>query len=82
MPDHVRRATPDDAEAVAALIGEVFPANPKADPAVLRWQYWDNPFGAPSSWVVEDAGRLVGPLHRVRAARPHVGRAGDVPEVR
>ncbi len=59
MPDHVRRATPDDAEAIADLIGEVFPANPKADPAVLRWQYWDNPFGEPSSWVVEDAGRMV-----------------------
>ena len=34
----LREATPDDDEAVAALIGEAFPGNPKAAVEVLRWQ--------------------------------------------
>lgn len=37
----------------------MFEANEKADPRVLAWQYRDNPFGVPSSWVAEDDGRLV-----------------------
>ena len=41
----LRAAGPGDDEAVAALIGEAFPGNPKARVEVLRWQYRDNPFG-------------------------------------
>lgn len=57
---HLRPADPDDSEALAGLLDRVFPDNPKADPAVLRWQFWDNPAGRAASWVFEDAdGRLV-----------------------
>lgn len=48
-----RRAERADVPAIAALVGECFPDNPKADPTVLAWQQWDNPFGASSSWVVD-----------------------------
>lgn len=56
----LRSATPGDVPAIAKLLDAVFPANPKADPAVLRWQYWDNPFGPPSAWVWEADGVVVG----------------------
>lgn len=56
----VRRATPDDAAATAALLARSYDRNPKADQAVLRWQYWDNPFGPARSWVAEADGALVG----------------------
>lgn len=55
----LRRATPADTEALVRLLATVFGGNPKADPAVLHWQFWENPFGRAASWVVEDAGRLV-----------------------
>ncbi len=55
----LRAAGPDDTDALCALIGRVFPDNPKADPAVLRWQFWDNPFGRAASWVMADGDRLV-----------------------
>ncbi len=56
----LRRAGPEDTEAICGLLADVFPANPKADPAVLRWQYWDNPYGAAAAWVHEEDGRLLG----------------------
>lgn len=56
----LRPGTPDDDAAIAALIGEAFPANPKADVEVLRWQYRQNPFGETATWVWEDEGRIVG----------------------
>ena len=55
----LRPAGPDDTDALCALIGRIFPDNPKADPAVLRWQFWDNPFGRAASWVMTDGDRLV-----------------------
>ncbi len=55
----LRRAGPRDTDALAALFDAVFPDNPKADPAVLRWQFWDNPFGRAASWVFDDGGELV-----------------------
>lgn len=56
----LRPAEPDDSEALADLFARVFPDNPKADPAILRWQFWDNPAGRAASWVFEDpAGELV-----------------------
>jgi GNAT superfamily N-acetyltransferase len=55
----LRRATPADTTAIAALLAASYEDNPKADPDVLRWQYWANPFGAARSWVAERDGRLV-----------------------
>jgi len=55
----VRRAGPEDTEAICALLTAVFPDNPKADPALLAWQYWDNPYGETASWVAEDGGEIV-----------------------
>lgn len=56
----LRRATREDTAAIAALLGQSYDANPKADPAVLEWQYWDNPYGPARSWVAQSAGELVG----------------------
>lgn len=55
----VRRATPEDTPAICGLLAASYDANPKADPAVLRWQYWEDPFGAARSWVAEAAGEVV-----------------------
>lgn len=74
-PVTVRRATPDDVEAVCDLLREVFPDNPKQDPRVLRWQYWRNPFGPSASCVaVTEDGGVVG--HAGAFATP--GRLGGV----
>jgi GNAT superfamily N-acetyltransferase len=77
----LRPAGPEDTEALCALIGRVFPDNPKADPDILRWQFWDNPFGRAASWVAADGDRLVCHFavlpvparlggRRIRAAKP------------
>jgi RimJ/RimL family protein N-acetyltransferase len=55
----LRPAGPDDTAALVRLLATVFPDNPKADPDVLRWQFWDDPFGRAASWVIEDGGELV-----------------------
>ncbi|MFA5787337.1 MAG: GNAT family N-acetyltransferase [Actinomycetota bacterium] len=49
-----------EAEAIRAVIAESFPDNPKSDEAILRWQYWRNPFGPSPCWVWDDGGRVVG----------------------
>ena len=60
MPSlRLRAAEPDDTPGICALLGAVFPDNPKRDPDVYAWQYWDNPFGPPSVWIWEDDGRPV-----------------------
>lgn len=57
----LRPTTPADTDALASLLGDVFDDNPKSDPAVLSWQFWDNPAGQAVSWVaVADDGELVG----------------------
>jgi hypothetical protein len=61
----LRPATPSDSEAVAALIGRTLPQSPKADTRVLRWQYWQGPYGQAVSWVCERSGELVAHLARV-----------------
>jgi GNAT superfamily N-acetyltransferase len=71
----LRRAGRDDTAAVCELLGEVFPDNPKADPAILTWQYWDNPYGATSSWVAEEDGVVLGHY----AAFPIPGRLAGRP---
>lgn len=55
----LREAGSGDDAAIAGLIGEAFPGNPKAGLGVLRWQYRDNPFGTTSSWVWEEGDRVV-----------------------
>lgn len=71
-----RRAERADTAAICGLLGRVFPANPKTDPAVYRWQYFDNPFSPPSSWLAQDAdGNVVG--HAGLFATP--GRIHDTP---
>lgn len=55
----LRRAGRQDTAAICDLLTEVFADNPKADPAVLAWQYWDNPYGAASSWVAEENGEVI-----------------------
>jgi hypothetical protein len=74
----LRAAGPDDDEAVAALIGEAFPGNPKARLDVLRWQYRDNPFGTTVGRVWEDEGRVVAhysafPMPYLLEGEPAVG---------
>ncbi|MCU1380571.1 MAG: hypothetical protein JWN29_3554, partial [Acidimicrobiales bacterium] len=76
-PD-LRPAGTDDDEAIAALIGEAFPGNPKARLDVLRWQYRDNPFGETVSWVWDDGGRIVAhysayPMPYLLDGQPAVG---------
>lgn len=56
----LRRAGREDTEAICALLGAVFPENPKADSVVLAWQYWDNPYGETASWVfTDDDGEII-----------------------
>lgn len=77
MADLLRRAQPSDTAGICALLQTVFPDNPKADPAVYAWQYWDNPFGAPMSWVCEREGRIVGHAGLFRCP----GWLGDRPRI-
>ncbi len=55
----LRPAGPDDTGALCELFRRNFPHNPKAAPDVLRWQYWDNPFGRAASWVMVDGDQVV-----------------------
>lgn len=49
----IRRALPDDIPAICGLLSTVDPDHPKGDVEVLRWQYWDVPFGRSASVVAE-----------------------------
>lgn len=61
MPELVlRKAVRADTDEICALLRRSFPDNPKGQREVLDWQYWDNPFGAPTVWVWEDGDRVVG----------------------
>ncbi len=62
MSDEIRyrRGTPDDTEAICALLGETFPAAAKSRPEILRWQYWDNPFGQTESAIAETDDGIIG----------------------
>ena len=57
----VRRARPDEREAVVALAGEALgwrPGEPNAE--LFAWKHDRNPFGPSPQWVAELDGRLVG----------------------
>lgn len=55
----LRQAGPDDGPAIRALLAETYDDNPKTDPAVMQWQYWDNPFGQALVWVWVEEGAVV-----------------------
>lgn len=55
-----RRGTPEDTDAICALLGETFPGAAKSRPDILRWQYWDNPFGQTESAIAEADDGIVG----------------------
>lgn len=55
----LRRAGPDDDQAMRALVAASFPSNPKVRADMTRWQWWENPFGETLAWVWEDAGDIV-----------------------
>lgn len=55
----LRRAGPEDTAGICRLLGEVNPGNPKADPRVVDWQYWSNPYGDAISVVWEEDGAIV-----------------------
>ncbi|MCU1373304.1 MAG: hypothetical protein JWO68_590 [Actinomycetia bacterium] len=74
----LRPAGADDDEAIAFLIGDAFPGNPKSRLDVLRWQYRRNPFGSTASWVWDEDGRIVAhysayPMPYLLDGRPTVG---------
>jgi hypothetical protein len=56
----LRRGVREDTDGICALLRRSFPDNAKGRPEVLDWQYWDNPFGPPTVYVWDDAGRIVG----------------------
>jgi GNAT superfamily N-acetyltransferase len=87
----LRRATADDIGTIVDLLAECFPNNPKADPEVMRWQYWDNPFGDAMVWLAFDGDRPVGTCSGFPIPARMNGRsilaakgadAGTVPEAR
>lgn len=55
-----RRGTPEDTDAICALLDEVFPGSAKSRPDILRWQYWDNPFGETESAIAETGEGVIG----------------------
>ncbi len=52
-------ADEDDFTELARVVAAAFPDNPKADPAILRWQY-DAPFGPTTVAVLREGDRIVG----------------------
>lgn len=61
----LRRGDRSDTEGIRALLQSAFPENPRTDPDVLRWQYWENPFGDAVVWVEEANERIVGNIARI-----------------
>lgn len=60
MPElKLRAAGPQDSGAIRAVLAGSFSGNPKARAEIMDWQYWDNPFGPPCSWVAEADGEVV-----------------------
>lgn len=54
-----RLAAPDEYDRVRHVLREAFPDNPKARPEVMEWQYLQNPYGPPRTWVLEEAGEII-----------------------
>jgi hypothetical protein len=54
----LRRGTPADDQPVRELLSRVLPGNSKNDAYVMRWQYWENPYGPVISFLWVDGSRL------------------------
>lgn len=56
----VRRARPDELDAVVELCGRALGWTPgEPNEALFRWKHRDSPFGPSPTWVAEEDGRLV-----------------------
>jgi hypothetical protein len=64
----LREATAADIPEIAAMFRRTFPDNAKSDEAILRWQYWNNPYGPPVAWVWSDGSKIVGNYTSIRYA--------------
>ncbi len=64
----LRAASVDDVGAVCSLMRRTFPDNAKADERILRWQYWENPFGPAVAWVWTDGPKVIGHFGCIRYA--------------
>jgi hypothetical protein len=73
----IRAAGPEDEQSIRSLLDRSFPGNPKARAQIMAWQYWDNPFGPPRSWVADRDGEVV--AHYAGICLP--GLLGGVPAV-
>src|SRR5437870_3948924 len=61
----MRATSPEETPSLSRFLSSVDARNPKGDPDILRWQYWENPFGAAISWVWDDDGKIVCHLARI-----------------
>jgi len=50
---------PERADEIRELLRVCFDNNPKAEPGIMEWQYWSNPFGRSHTVVALDGTRLV-----------------------
>jgi predicted N-acetyltransferase YhbS len=64
----LREATEADIPAICEMFRRTFPDNAKGDEAILRWQYWENPYGPPVAWVWSDGPKIVGHYTCIRYA--------------
>jgi len=76
-----RRGTPADDELVRHLLSRILPGNPKNDADVMRWQYWQNPYGPAISFVCVDEDRVVChyaniPVPLIVHGKPRMGLVG------
>jgi predicted N-acetyltransferase YhbS len=55
----LRRADASEDAAIRRLNDAAFPDNPKTRADIVRWQWWDNPFGETLVWVWEDDGEVI-----------------------
>jgi predicted N-acetyltransferase YhbS len=55
----LRRADASEDAALRRLNAAAFPDNPKTRADIVRWQWWDNPFGETLAWVWDDGGEVV-----------------------
>ncbi len=55
----LRRADVRDDVALRRLNAAAFPDNPKTRADIVRWQWWDNPFGETLVWVWDDGGEVI-----------------------
>ena len=62
----LRDGSEADVAGICALMARTFPDNAKADPAILRWQYFGSPYGPPVIKVMDADGEIVGHYTSIR----------------